>query len=152
MTFEKPMSDEELAMLAGMQRSSWESDSDDYSKGDPDSLAARYAADCISMPAHHPALHGRDEVRSFYATRTGGAWEMNVEARADRVDVVGDIAVIVGTFRVTRRPEQGVAGLDHGGRYLTVLRRVDGEWKLWRDMDTPSPDADIFYETLPRGW
>lgn len=152
MSLDSGMTDEEQAMRAMMQRSSWGAPTDDYSDADLDSLASRYAEDCISMPTNHGALHGRDEVRNWYARRTGGDWEMNVEARADRVDVIGDVAVIVGVFRVTRRPEQGVAGLDHGGRYLTVMRRVDGQWKLWRDMDTPSPDADVFYEGLPRGW
>ena len=32
-------------------------------------------------------------------------------------DFWGD-AVVVGTFRVTCAPEEGVAALDHGGRYL----------------------------------
>jgi uncharacterized protein (TIGR02246 family) len=146
------MTEEEQAMLAMMQRSSWGAPADDYSAGDPDAMSDRYAEDCISMPANHSALHGRDEVRTWYARRTSGDWEMNVEARAETVDVVGDLAVIVGVFRVTRRPERGVAGLDHAGRYLTVMRKVDGQWKLWRDMDTPSPDADELYDVLPRGW
>ena len=64
---------------------------------------------------------------------------------------VRDIAITSGIFRVTRKPEDGVTGLDHGGRYLAVMKRVEGEWLMWRDMDTPSPDADVFYNRLPRG-
>jgi ketosteroid isomerase-like protein len=76
---------------------------------------------------------------------------MNIVTEIDSVDVVGDIAVTTGTFRVTRAPEDGVAGLDHGGRWLSVMRKIDGKWKMWRDMDTPSPDADVYYRRLPRG-
>ena len=31
------------------------------------------------------------------------------------------------------------------------MRKIDGEWRMWRDMDTPSPDADKYYEKQPRG-
>ena len=55
MTFEKPMSDEELAMLAGMQRSSWESDSDDYSNGDPDSRRLPKVARLLPQAARRPS-------------------------------------------------------------------------------------------------
>ena len=94
------------------------------------------------MPANQPTLRGYDETRAWYAHQTGD-YEMNIVTEINSVDVVGDVAVTTGTFRVTRAPEDGVAGLDHGGRWLSVLRRVDGKWKMWRDMDTPSPDADV---------
>jgi ketosteroid isomerase-like protein len=135
-----------------MSQSSWQDDGVDYQERDLDRLVARYAPDAISIPANHHALWGHGDIRAWYARRTGGDYEMNVVARADSVDIVGDLAVAVGVFRVTRRPQEGVAGLDHAGRYLTVMRKIDGEWKLWRDMDTPSPDADVFYDQLPRGW
>ena len=32
------------------------------------------------------------------------------------------------------------------------MRKIDGEWRMWREMDTPSPDADKYYEKQPRGW
>jgi ketosteroid isomerase-like protein len=152
MPIEREMTDEERALLEQMTRSSWGDAGDDYRAADVDGMVQMYAPDCISMPANHQALFGHDELRAWYAKRTGGNYDMNVEARADSVDIVGDIAVVVGIFRVTRRPEEGVAGLDHGGRYLTIMRRIDGEWKLWRDVDTPSPDADVFYDKQPRGW
>ena len=104
------------------------------------------------MPCNHHALFGHDDIRSWYAKRTGEGYERNAISEVDSIDIVGDIAVVVGTFRVTRAPEEGVAALDHGGRYLSVMRKIDGEWRMWRDMDTPSPDADKYYEKQPRGW
>ena len=62
---------------------------------------------------------------------------------------MGELAVLTGVFRVTRAPQEDVAGLDHGGCWLAVLKNVDGRWKMWRDMDTPSPDADVLYGRLP---
>jgi ketosteroid isomerase-like protein len=149
---EHPMTDEEQAMCDAMNTSSWNDPTVDYRAQDLDRLVDRYAPDAISIPANHHCLFGHADIRAWYAKRTGGDYEMNVVARCDRVDIVGDIAVAVGVFRVTRAPKEGVAGLDHAGRYLNVMRRIDGEWKMWRDADTPSPDADVLYDQLPRGW
>jgi ketosteroid isomerase-like protein len=151
MRIERQLTDEEQAMKDGMSTSSWGDDGVDYRDRDLDRIVGRYAPDAISMPATHHALQGHDEIRAWYAKRTGD-YDMNVQAEVDSIDIVGDLAVVVGIFRVSRAPEEGVAGLDHAGRFLSVMRRIDGEWRMWRDMDTPSPDADAFYQRLPRGW
>ena len=145
------LSDEERALAEGMQHSSWTATGNDYQARDLDALTNRYAPDAISIPANHHALRGHDEIRAWYAKRTGD-YEMNAQADVDAVDIVGDLAIVVGIFRISRKPEEGVAGLDHGGRFLAVLKKIDGQWVMWRDMDSPSPDADVFYSRVPRGW
>jgi len=102
----------------------------DFRERDLDRLIDRYWPDAVSIPANHGCLWGHDDIRAWYSKRTGGDYEMNVIARCDRVDIAGDIAVAVGIFRVTRSPQEGVAGLDHAGRYLNVMRRIDGEWRM----------------------
>ncbi len=150
MPIERELSEEEQALLGGRSRSSWGAPTNPYHTRDLDRLVGMYAPDAISIPANHPALRGHEEIRAWYERRTGD-YEMNIVSDCDAIDIVGDLAVMVGTFRVTRAPEDGVAGLDHGGRWLSVLRKVDGKWRMWRDMDTPSPDADVFYQRLARG-
>jgi ketosteroid isomerase-like protein len=147
---ERQLTEEEAALVRAYTRSSWDAPDDPYHALDGGQMVAGYASDAISVPSGHAAMRGHDEIRAWYARRTGDH-EMNVESDADAIDIVGDVAVLVGVFRVTRRPEQGVAGLDHAGRWLAVLRRIDGEWRMWRDMDTPSPDADVYYDRVPRG-
>ena len=80
----------------------------------------QYYGDAISIPANHHYLRGHDEIRAWYAKRTGD-YQMNIETDVDAVDIVGDVAVVVGTFRVCRAPEEGATGLDHGGRYTESL-------------------------------
>ena len=44
---------------------------------------------------------------------------------------------------------------EHAGRWLSVLKKVDGHWRTWRDMDTPSPDAEELYSVpvdVALGW
>jgi ketosteroid isomerase-like protein len=150
MAIDRELTDEEAALVARMTRNSWAQQDDSYHVADLDQLVQLYAPDAISIPANQPAMHGHDEIRAYYARRTGD-YEMHAVSEVESVDVVGDVAVLTGIFRVTRRPEDGVAGLDHAGRWLAVMRKVDGEWKMWRDIDSPSPDADVLYHRLPRG-
>lgn len=150
MPFDHELTDEEAALARGRTRSSWATPDDPYRALDLDRLVDAYTPDAISVPSAHAALRGHDEIRAWYARRTGD-YEMNVVSEVDAIDIVGDVAVMAGIFRVTRRPEDGVAGLDHAGRFLSVLRRVDGHWRMWRDMDTPSADADVLYHRLARG-
>ena len=142
---------EERALLEHLNRSSWKDIDDGFREHNIDVITALYAPDAISIPTDHKALRGHDEIRPWYAKQTNG-FRLFIESQVDSVDIVGDLAIVVGVFRACRPVEEGVAGLDHGGRYLAVYRKIDGEWKMWRDMDTPSPDADIFYSRQPRGW
>jgi ketosteroid isomerase-like protein len=150
MALDRELTEAEQELVGRRSRTSWGSSENPYRARDLDRLVDMYAPDAISMPANHPALHGHDELRAWYARRTGD-YDMNIASEVNSVDIVGDIAVMTGVFRVTRTPDDGVAGLDHGGCWLSVMRKVDGKWKMWRDMDTPSPDADVFYQRLARG-
>jgi ketosteroid isomerase-like protein len=150
MVVDRELTDEEADLVARMTRNSWEQQDDSYHVADLDQLVGMYASDAISIPANQRAMHGHDDLRAYYERRTGD-YEMHAVSEVESIDIVGDVAVLVGIFRITRRPEDGVAGLDHAGRWLAVMRKFDGEWKMWRDMDSPSPDADVLYQRLPRG-
>lgn len=145
------MSVEERAIAERMTYSSWREKNDSFRDKDIDGVTARYAPDAISIPADHRIMIGHEQIRAWYSKRSG-QYGTFIESEVDSVDVIDNLAIVVGVFRACRPAEQGVAGLDHGGRYLAVLKKIDGQWKMWRDMDTPSPDADKFYQKLPRGW
>lgn len=147
---DRELTTEERDLAERWSRSSWAAPENAYRARDLDRLTHMYTPDAISMPANHPALRGHEEIRTWYAQRTGD-YDMNIVSDVDSVDILGEVAVLTGTFRVTRAADDGVAGLDHGGRWLSVMRKVDGKWKMWRDMDTPSPDADFYYQRLARG-
>ena len=150
MAIDRDLSDEEAQLVAMMTRYSWHDTADSYRDADLDQLAGIYAPDAISIPANKPAMWGRDQIRAYYASRTGD-FETHVISEVDSVDLLGDLAVMVGTFRITRAPQDGVAAVDHAGRWLAVMRKLDGKWYMWRDMDSPSPDADHLYFAVARG-
>ena len=89
-------SEDEALIRARMTRSSFADRSDDYREADVGAIVQWYAPDAISMPAHHHALYGQDEIRDWYVKRTGHGHERNAISEVDSVDIVGDIAVVVG--------------------------------------------------------
>ena len=139
MGYRENMNDEERELAKKLTRNSWHGAVYGHQQHDED---------IISMPCCHPAQRGRESILAWYAKRKNGV--MNLQMDVNTCDIVGDVAVVVATFRVTRNPQEGVAGVDHGGNWLAVLKRVDGEWKMWRDMDNVSPDADHWYTDLRR--
>jgi ketosteroid isomerase-like protein len=109
--------------------------------------AGRYTRDGISIPQGQKYLKAYDELQAWFVKRQLG-YTFNSQSQIDLCEIVGDVAVLYTRFRVTRLPEDGVAGTDRHGVWLAVLRREDGVWKIWRDMDTPSPEADVFFHKL----
>ena len=85
---------EEIRAL--MTRSSFANGTDDYRQADLDAIVQWYAPDAISMPSGHHVLFGHDEIRTWYAKRTGEGHERNVVSEVDSVDVVGDVAIVGG--------------------------------------------------------
>src|SRR4029078_13148703 len=102
-TMSQDAANEVELLRARMTRSSFEDDSDDYRQADLEPILQWYAPYAISMPSNHHSLFVHDDIRSWYVKRTGEGYERNAISEVDSIDIVGDIAVVVGTFRVTPR-------------------------------------------------
>jgi ketosteroid isomerase-like protein len=137
---------EARALAERLTRSTWQDPNAAYGARD---FATTHTADAIAMPANHAAQRGRDAIAAWYAKRSAGR-RMHVQVDVNTVDIIGDLAIVVATFRVARDPEEAVAAVDHAGNWLAVFKREDGDWKLWRDMDTNSPDGDHWYTECKR--
>jgi ketosteroid isomerase-like protein len=119
-----------------------------YSSSDAEGASVGYfTSDAISCAAGHPAMVGHDMLRAWHDRRVTG-YNMNVATKAQHVNIVGDVAIVGGIFRISRDAQDGVPAVEHAGRWLSVLKKVDGKWLTWRDMDTPSPDAEELF-TVP---
>jgi ketosteroid isomerase-like protein len=143
------MTAEERELAERLSRSTWRTPNAEQQQYVRGAIRTSHTEDAITMPANHPAIRGWSAIEEWYMTRRQGH-EMNTQIDVDTVDVVGDLAVVVATFRVTRNPEEGVAAVDHAGRWLAVFKRDGNAWKMWRDMDTNSPDGDHWYTELKR--
>jgi ketosteroid isomerase-like protein len=104
-------------------------------------MAAQYVGDAVLVPPNGRMIAGRDSIRAFWTPRNPDFRTLAHSLTTDRLEVAGDVAVEVGTWR----QEGQLGGADpreSAGRYLVVWRRQpDGAWKMQFDSWTaPFPE------------
>jgi uncharacterized protein (TIGR02246 family) len=105
---------------------------DAYNAGNADGVANLYAEDGILLPPGAPAVVGRAAIRDFIAADVATSKAAGLTFKNDEntgVGVSGDMGWISGTFSVT---DASGATADKG-KYLSVYRRINGDWQLIRD-------------------
>ncbi len=102
-----------------------------WNAGELDELAAAYAADAVYLPAHHPAVHGRDSIREYLKAPLGhGVSDLAFDVAY--IKQQGPVAWDVGTYRMNLPGNDGTRKEDHG-KYLTVWSRVGKKWLIAAD-------------------
>lgn len=115
-----------------------------YNAGDADGLANLYSDDGVVMPPGVPALVGHEAIRNFIATDSAAAKAagMTMNIASSDMGVTPDLAWDRGTFTVT---DASGATVD-SGNYVSVIKKVDGKWMLFRDIwnsdKAPAPAAE----------
>jgi uncharacterized protein (TIGR02246 family) len=96
-------------------------------------IADQYAPDAISMPANSPPLMGRDAILRFnqQMLKTPGL-TLTGETDVIKFSDDGTMAYAAGKYSASFTDPKGHAVKDEG-KYLNVLRRVDGKWRLVAD-------------------
>ena len=96
--------------------------------GDPAVLVAMYTPTARLFPPELPSVLTGDHLRDFWKDAAGQPCKAT--QRAELIEVYGDSAVDVGTFRV--------AGSDgkmmYSGKYMVLWKRQGGVWKKHRDI------------------
>jgi uncharacterized protein (TIGR02246 family) len=108
---------------------------DDYVKatlaGDAKAVAALYTEDAVEMPPNQPLIKGRAAIQQYYekvfasGTRIGRFTLDHLETRA-----MGDAGYDVGTYQQNLTPSGAGAALDDSGKYVVILKRASGAWKV----------------------
>ena len=105
------------------------------------SLIARHDAHLGVVNSYHPCniagiprLTPLGEHRQYYGVKSG----RKLYSSMAELRVFGDAAFVTGKFLAVD-PGKGV---EDPGYYLIVLRKDShGAWRIYRDIDTPSPDG-----------
>ena len=111
--------------------------------GDGDAIAALYAPDATLLPPGEPMVKGEAAKKYWmdFAKGYSGPTELNTQS----VEGSGDLAVAVGTYRMSLTPKKaGAKPLPtEEGKYVEVLKRQDdGSWKILHDVwNTNAPPA-----------
>jgi len=109
---------------------------------DTDAVAAMYADDARLMPPNMPMVQGRDAIRGVWAEFLKMP-DMQLTPTSSNVIAsdAGDLVVDVGSYTFSGKGPKGEAMTDEG-KYLTVMKKVDGAWKIVADTwnsDRPIP-------------
>lgn len=113
----------------------------DFNAGDALRTASHYADDAQILPPRNPVIDGRPAIAAFF--------QSNIDRYIGYGNVTkwslvrGDVAVEQGTYNVRNVK----VGEDvESGKYLRIWKRVNGNWKLFRDMY--SPDSSLSQAVL----
>lgn len=114
-------------------------------KGDSAAVARFYREDGVLMPDCAPRAAGRAAVEESYRHMFGGPGRLagfTLDHAESRIE--GDLAFDAGTSRQTISRGPNLPPLELAGKYLVVLKRTGGEWKiayLIYNGDQPMPGA-----------
>jgi uncharacterized protein (TIGR02246 family) len=97
--------------------------------GDAAGCAAFYTTDACFMVPGEDFLRGHEAIAGAFRGMIGGGAK-GLELVALEVEVFGDTATEVGTYRVLA---EGGAVADHG-KYIVVWKNQDGGWHIHRDI------------------
>jgi ketosteroid isomerase-like protein len=98
---------------------------------DIEALMDVYAEDAISQPPGQPALIGRQAIGEMWVGVLA-AYDVEVVVEVEEIEVAGVWAFERGRYRMRLTPRDGEVEILDEGKYLDILREVDGEWKYWR--------------------
>jgi uncharacterized protein (TIGR02246 family) len=107
--------------------------------GNAAGVAALYTDDALVMPPNSEAVSGRPAIeKAFQGMIASGVKQAILTAK--EVEAHGDTATEVGAYSI-----KDAAGKEiDRGKYIVVWKRVQGQWKLHRDIwnsNVPMPPA-----------
>ncbi len=101
---------------------------------DTNAIADCYTADARMLPPNLPRVEGRDAIRATWARMLAmPGLTLTLASGQKLVSESGDLVVDLGTYAFTARGPKGKP-LQDTGKYVTVLKKVDGRWKMAVDV------------------
>ena len=100
-----------------------------FNQGDVEGLASLYLKDAKILPPNMDMIEGKDTIQTFWQ----GALDMGIKsytAEMIEVESSGNLGFLVGTYTVFGNENQVI----NKGKVLTVLKNIDGKWKIYRYM------------------
>ena len=98
-------------------------------QGDVEGMASNYLEDAKILPPNMDILEGRKTIQAFWQ----GALEMGIKSykpEMTEVESSGNLGFCIGTYAIYGTDDQEI----NKGKFLTVLKNIDGKWKIYRDI------------------
>jgi uncharacterized protein (TIGR02246 family) len=97
--------------------------------GDAAAAAAVYRDDGVEMPPGRPPIQGRTAIEGYFREMFRGCRFTTFALSHAELRASGDVAFATGTSRTAITPNGGPP-VEDSGKYLVVLKRTDGRWKV----------------------
>ncbi len=107
-----------------------------FSNSDDAAMAALYTEDAKLMPSNNDFVSGNEAVRAFWKS----VFDRGIKkAKLETLEVegMGDTACEVGKYTLFIEGEQ----VADSGKYVVIWKKVNGQWKLHRDIWNTSMPA-----------
>ena len=113
-----------------------------YRNEDLEGLVDLYTEDAWVMARRQPLRRGHEELRAFFGGLIG-QFDLDVQFYMEELVVDDDFAHSIARFALTYGAPDGAPAInDHGRALILYTRGDDGKWRIWRDMDNVTPDAE----------
>ncbi len=108
----------------------------DFNRGDAIRAAANYADDAQILAPRHLPIEGKQSITAFFKSNIDKY--ISIGNYTAWSAVRGDLAIEQGVYNV--RNVQVGENVE-SGKYIRVWKKVDGTWKLYRDMFSPDSES-----------
>lgn len=113
-----------------------------YAAGDWVGLRKLYTDDAWLMSDKAPAAKGADAIITYLRRYRDMGASVTFRFQPEDIRVDGKVGTVVAKYWMTAQMP-GRPQVRSAGRSLLIYRRIDGNWKLWRDMDNTTPDVAV---------
>lgn len=111
-----------------------------YEAGDWEGLRALYTDDAVLMTQGQEKIEGADNIVAFLQRLANMGASVTFQFKPEEALVENELGFVTALYRM----DIAFPGRDPAvvtGRSLLIYKRVDGQWKLWRDIDNLAPDV-----------
>jgi ketosteroid isomerase-like protein len=104
------------------------------SGGDKNVLRGLFTEDAMLLPPHRQSVSGREHVVDFWANVASNP-HVSIESTFTTLELSAwdDVACEIGTARIVAA-SHGQEKLLDVGKYLVIWKKIDGAWKMHRDI------------------
>lgn len=113
-----------------------------YATGDWAALRLLYTDDAWLMTDKAPAAKSADAIIAYLRRYRDLGASVTFRFEPEDIRVDGKVGTVVAKYWMTAQIP-GRPQVRSSGRSMLIYRWVDGQWKLWRDMDNTTPDVSV---------
>ena len=113
-----------------------------YATGDWAALRLLYTDDAWLMTDKAPAAKSADAIIAYLRRYRDMGASVTFRFEPEDIRVDGKVGTVVAKYWMTAQIP-GRPQVRSAGRSMLIYRWVDGQWKLWRDMDNTTPDVSV---------